>query len=235
MNADLDCQFTNTSLQSWLAMTETPDTADVTTSPAVLKSTTSPLKRDLILVGLWVGLSVVGQFALFFASGPLMIFLLIARNLPVLIMIFMAIAWAAVGAFIGFFQSLILKKHFPRLRQWILFTTLGWAFSGEIIGLLVVTAGLDSYAPVRLSAGGAAAGLLIGAMQWVVLRGKVRKSFLWILANLLGGAIGGVGGFPIVGLFLIVIGLITGPLLVWYLRHPIQKSKRTKPVSTVSM
>ena len=216
-------------------MTETPNTTSTTATSAGAKSIASPLKRDLVLGALWIGLSVLGQFALFFASGPLMIFLVIARNSPVLVMVFMAIAWAAVGALIGFFQSLILQKHFPRLKQWILFTIIGWTLSGEIVGLLMLTAGLDGYAPARLSAGGAAAGLLIGIMQWVVLRGNVRKSFLWIVANLLGGAIGGVGGFPIVGFFLIVIGLITGPLLVWFLRHPVQKSKRTKSASTVSM
>jgi hypothetical protein len=111
---------------------------------------------------------------------------------------------------------------------------LGWAFGGEIVGLFTATVGSDGYTLMRLSAAGAAAGLLIGTMQWVVLRGNVRRSFLWIVANLLGGAIGGVGGFPIVGLFLIAIGVITGPLLVWFLRHPIQKSNRTKPIATVS-
>jgi hypothetical protein len=214
-------------------MTETPNSISVTPTSDVPKSTTSLLKRDLILVGLWVGLSVVGQFALFFASGPLMIFLVIARDSLMLILIFMAIAWAAMGAFVGFFQSLILQKYFPHLKQWILFTIMGWTLSGEIVGLFMETA-RGGYTTVRLSVAGAIVGLLIGIMQWVVLRGNVRKAYLWILASVLGGAIGGVGGFPIVGFFLIVIGIITGPLLVWFLRHPIQKNKRSKSVSTVS-
>jgi len=212
-------------------MTETPNTTSVTPTSAGSKSTASPLKRDLILVAQWVGLSVLGQFALFFASGPLMIFLIIARNSPVLIMVFMAIAWAVVGALIALLQSLILQKHFPRVKQWILFTTLGWAFGGEIAGLFTATVGSDGYTLVRLSAAGAAAGLLIGTMQWVVLRGNVRKAYLWIFANLLGGALGGVGGFPVVGLFLIAIGVITAPLLIWFLRHPLTKSTRARSVA----
>ncbi len=215
-------------------MTETPNTTSVTPSSAGSKATASPLKRDLILIVLWVGLSVFGQFALFFASGPLMIFLVIARDSPVLIMVFMAIAWAAVGALIGFLQSLILHEYFPRIKQWLLFTIVGWTISGEIVGLFMETARGD-YMAVRFSVAGAIVGLLIGTMQWVVLRGIVRKSYLWIFANILGGAIGGVAGFPIVGLFLIVIGILTGLLLVWFLRHPIPKSSRTKPVSTVEV
>ena len=163
-----------------------------------------------------------------------MIFLIITRDSPVLIMVFMAIAWAAVGALIGFFQSLILHEYFPRIKQWILFTIVGWTISGEIVGLFMETARGDDLA-VRFSVAGAMVGLLIGTMQWVVLRETVRKSVLWIFANILGGAIGGVVGFPIVGLFLIVIGVITSLLLVWYLHNPVQKSKRTKSVSTGSV
>ena len=210
----------------------TQNTTDATLAPTRSKSAPSPLRRDLILVAQWVGLSILAQFALFFGSSFLIIFFVFLRNLPVLILVIMAIAWAVGGMLVGLLQSLILQKHFPRLKQWVLFTTLGWALSGEIVGLFAVTGG--GFTPVRFSVAGAAAGLLLGTMQWVVLRGNVRKAFLWIFANILGGAIGGVGGFPIVGLFLIVIGMITGPLLVWFLRHPIQKSNRTKSISTIS-
>lgn len=209
-----------------MSMTEETTSGTPTSSGAG----TSLLRRDAILVAQWIGLSIVGQIMLFMGSGFFMIFFIIARNSPVLIMIFMAIAWAAVGASVGWLQSLILYKHFPRLKQWVLFTTLGWAFSGEIVGLFAVTGGGD-FTFVRFSAAGAATGLLIGIVQWVVLRGNVRKSSLWIVANLLGGTIGGVGGFPVVGLFLIVIGLITGPLLVWFLRHPLTKSNRARSVA----
>ena len=115
----------------------------------------------------------------------------------------------------------------------MLFTVLGWVLSGEIIGLLIIADGGVGFTLISASAAGAGIGLLIGTAQWVVLRGNVRKSFLWILANILGGAIGGVAGFPIVGLFLITIGIATSLLLVWFLRHPVSKNSKPQLAVTV--
>ena len=197
------------------------------------RSAPSRQKQDLILIAQWSGLGVLGQFVLFFASGPFMIFFILARNSPVLMLIIMAVMWAIVGALIGLLQSFVLRKHFPRLRQWMLFTVLGWVLSGEIIGLLIIADGGVGFTLISASTAGAGIGLLIGTAQWVVLRGNVRKSFLWILANILGGAIGGVAGFPIVGLFLITIGIATSLLLVWFLRHPVSKNSKPQLVVTV--
>lgn len=57
---------------------------------------------------------------------------------------------------------------------WIIATTLGW-----VIGQLL----LPSIGPFI-------AGILIGAMQWFVLRDRIKKAWLWILLTGIGWAVG---------------------------------------------
>ena len=109
------------------------------------------------------------------------------------------------GAIVGAAQWLVLRRVLPslRARQWIVATVAGaliaWTL-GRIPSALAdwesVSGGAGQPAPgastiVLLSAAaGAALGLILGAAQWVVLRGHVRRAGLWIGANALAWAAG---------------------------------------------
>jgi len=78
--------------------------------------------------------------------------------------------------------------------QWLAVTTLGWVLGGLLLpGLALVTAGL-----------------VIGILQWVVLRQRLPEAGWWILASTVGWA----GGWAIViALVPPELGVLTGAVL----------------------
>jgi hypothetical protein len=78
--------------------------------------------------------------------------------------------------------------------QWVMATTLGWLLGAAI---------LPKVAPFSV-------GLLIGVLQWVVLRRYLRQAGWWILASALGWA---AGWGIVIAVAQLEIGLLTEPLL----------------------
>ncbi len=122
-----------------------------------------------------------------------------------------------VGLAIGVLQWLVLRQQVPQLRQWALFTALGFA--------------LGSFAMLTLM------GLGVGLAQWLLLRRDLSKTgwwpvmnaVTWPLAYMFGGTlgalvgqalndsfIGGVAGTMLIGA---IVGAITGAVLLWMLRE----------------
>ena len=122
-----------------------------------------------------------------------------------------------VGFAIGFFQWVVLRKQVPQIRQWALFTALGFA--------------LGSFAMLTFM------GLGVGLAQWLLLRRELNKTgwwpvmnaVAWPLAYMFGGSlgayigqvlntpfIGGVLGSALIGA---IVGAITGAVLLWMLRE----------------
>jgi hypothetical protein len=122
-----------------------------------------------------------------------------------------------VGFAIGFFQWVVLRKQVPQIRQWALFTGLGFA--------------LGSFAMLTFM------GLGVGLAQWLLLRRELSKTgwwpvmsaVAWPLAYMFGGSlgayigqavnapfIGGVLGSTLIGA---IVGAITGAVLLWMLRE----------------
>jgi hypothetical protein len=122
-----------------------------------------------------------------------------------------------VGFAIGFFQWMVLRKQVPQIRQWALFTALGFA--------------LGSFAMLTFM------GLGVGLAQWLLLRRELSKTgwwpvinaVAWPLAYMLGGSlgayigqavnvpfIGGVLGSTLIGA---IVGALTGAMLLWMLRE----------------
>ena len=109
------------------------------------------------------------------------------------------------GAIVGTAQWLVLRRALPslRARNWIGATVAGavvaWML-GRIPSALAdwksVSGGVGQTEPsasvilLLSAAAGAALGLILGAAQWVVLRGHVRRAGLWIGANALAWAAG---------------------------------------------
>ena len=93
---------------------------------------------------------------------------------------------------------------------WML-TFLGFPVGGALAILLVGS--IDGAADSAL--GGAAAGMVIGVAQWLVLRGRLGMTPLWIAATTLGLALGDGVGAALTGAGttigdLLVTGLISG-------------------------
>jgi hypothetical protein len=109
------------------------------------------------------------------------------------------------GAIAGTAQWLVLRRLLPALRaqNWIGATVAG-AVIAWMLGRLPtaladwksVSGGVGQTAPsaseifLLSAAAGAALGLILGAAQWVVLRGHVRRAGLWIGGNALAWAAG---------------------------------------------
>ena len=116
--------------------------------------------------------------------------------LLVLLTVAMLASGAGEGAVVGYAQSRVLRHALPSLpaRRWILATAVGavlaWALgAGVFMVALPDDAAFEDYLPLMLVLG-VACGTLLGAAQWVALRGHVARSWLWIAANTTGWSIG---------------------------------------------
>ncbi|MGH2522175.1 MAG: hypothetical protein ACRDH2_06695, partial [Anaerolineales bacterium] len=140
-----------------------------------------------------------------------------------------AVVWAVfgsvIGASLGITQWLVLRHHIPQAYMWVVACAVG----GAVISIL----GFAMGGPVGGPLGGAVIGASLGIPQWLVLRHRVSQAYVWVLASIMGFALGlsageAVGfatgeavGWPIGGtIHGIVVGAITGTALVWLLRQP---------------
>jgi hypothetical protein len=139
---------------------------------------------------------------------------------------------AGFGSMVGVLQWLFLKVQFSRAGRWVFASTVGFALAFgvggyfEVLGSSASTVQSVSGWTVVVILGGAVTGIL----QWLVLRGQVSSAGLWVLASTVGwglgmavwGAFSPVGeGLPVAGL---VMGAVTGGVLVWLLRQPLPEA-----------
>lgn len=131
-----------------------------------------------------------------------------------------ALFGAVLGASVGTLQWVVLRKRVKRASWWVLFTTLGMGAGFALIEaatptLSWVLGGGSIYGFVN----GAGVGSLLGAMQWLVLRGRTHRAGWWVLASGVGTGL----GFALDQVVGQLVGLtITGTALVWVLRPPAQ-------------
>jgi hypothetical protein len=142
--------------------------------------------------------------------------------------------WA--GFLVGTFQWLVLRRYLTHSVDWILNGGVGWAV-GFGLGLIIIQSLSDF--PWGALAGYIIFGFIIGVLQWPVLRREIPDVVPWILASVLGWALGAylsqvvldifIGGgavnpavstIIIAGTTGLVAGAITGLVLVWIVRHP---------------
>jgi hypothetical protein len=141
-----------------------------------------------------------------------------------------AVVWAVfgsvIGASLGITQWLVLRRQIPRAYMWMLASAVG----GAVIGILGFAMGAPTGGPL----GGAVIGASLGIPQWLVLRHWVSRAYVWVLASIVGFAlglsageavgfaVGGAVGWPVGGtIHGTVVGAITGGALVWLLRQPV--------------
>jgi hypothetical protein len=93
-----------------------------------------------------------------------------------------AISAVALGATIGAAQWLVLRRQLPRTGWWVLATAIGYSIP------LVFGSPMGGLEPPWLA--GAAMflefGVLLGALQWLVLRGRVERAGWWIAFSVAG-------------------------------------------------
>jgi len=127
-----------------------------------------------------------------------------------------------LGLLIGLLQYLLLRRYLPRMVWWIPATVLGWALP-LLLGLASV-GWLPALAidPVWSGAlGFALIGASIGVCQWLVLRRRIHRATLWVLASILGWGMSGLVSGETISSQLDVIALAllppTAVSLAWWL------------------
>ncbi len=133
---------------------------------------------------------------------------------------------AGEGAIVGLAQSVVLRRSLPAVprARWVAATAAGAALAW-ILGASVAMSlsdDADIGALISLWVGiGMAAGVLLGAAQWVVLRGVAERAWVWLPANAAGWGLGvtvafagasavpGEGGVPAIAL-IVLTGAATG-------------------------
>jgi hypothetical protein len=127
-----------------------------------------------------------------------------------------------LGLLIGVLQYLLLRRYLPRMVWWIPATVLGWALP-LLLGLASV-GWLPALAidPVWSGAlGFALIGASIGVCQWLVLRRRIHRATLWVLASILGWGMSGLVSGETISSQLDVIALAllppTAVSLAWWL------------------
>ena len=133
------------------------------------------------------------------------------------------------GAAMGTLQWLVLRRHFSQAGWWVAVSAVG----GTLVGIGAASYG--SRVKVNLVIVYGLVGVILGALQWLVLRRRISRSGWWMVASPLGWALAVLavqsldrlglmrGLSETIGLILAfglagtVVGIVTGGLLVWLL------------------
>jgi hypothetical protein len=140
------------------------------------------------------------------------------------------------GLSVGFLQWLVLRSYLTYSGDWILTGGAGWA-AGFALGLIVIQALSGSW--LGAAVGYLLFGAIIGLLQWPVLRREIPNAIPWVLASVIGWALGAylsqvvigaiANGSPvdpllstavITGVTGLVAGAVTGLAFVWIVRQP---------------
>ncbi|MBT3314960.1 MAG: hypothetical protein HN390_10125 [Anaerolineae bacterium] len=132
-----------------------------------------------------------------------------------------------------YLQAIILKKYVNWAWQWTLFSLIGIALWTILFGLIYF---VNPNLYMNNAMGGALIGGILGLMQWLVLRKRIKRAALWIISSTIGWSIGlmaaeipwmellGLASEMIVLVVLIsvvssgaIVGGITGCGLIWIL------------------
>ena len=143
-----------------------------------------------------------------------------------------SITVATGGIGTGILQWLLLRRLISRAGWWVLASFVGIILTGTTGCLVALIAGIDAGWVMGVSV----YGTVLGALQSLVLRGLVMASYWWVVGNTTGWIMAGlVLGLvssildpsgkmtPVVAwaIFGALYGVITGPVLVWLLLHPV--------------
>lgn len=137
-----------------------------------------------------------------------------------------------IGAVIGTFQWLVLRRHIPQSGWWVLASAVGWGAGSIVLRVVSEVTGehmpeflglpqFEEVSGVMIVVAGAVAGVMIGIMQWFILRRHISQSDWWVLASALAyaGASVGVRAVGSVALGGVIVAVVTGTAMAWLLRQ----------------
>jgi hypothetical protein len=193
----------------------------------------------------WVLASAGGGAAGFAAADALLGFMSAALQRVIAEVVIFGLIVAGLGTM----QWLVLRNLFSQAGWWVVASTVG----GAIVG--VGAAFLSSEIEASLIIAYGLSGIILGMLQWIVLRRQTSRAWLWILASPLGWAIAvptvgfldqmgqdvaprmseTVGLILAFGLMGAVVGFVTGGVLVWMLRKPNSALRCLDPIQMNSV
>ncbi len=182
-------------------------------------------------VGLWLGWTLATVLAMLIAFLPPA---LIVDQLPLWLARILIPLWA--GFLVGVLQWLVLRRYVTSTHDWVLNVGAGWGL-GFALGLLLIQALGKSF--LGAVVGYILFGVIVGLIQWPVLRREIPSVVPWVLASVVGWALGAILGPIVLSLFVrggtidplvgaaviagvtgLVAGAITGLALIWIVRKP---------------
>jgi hypothetical protein len=145
----------------------------------------------------------------------------------------------SIGFSIGFLQWLNLRKRVSWASMWIWVTAAGWVISIPLaLSLYTWLQSISASAFVDVwgkTIQATMIAILIGTIQWLLLRRHISRAGWWILANLIGwkaASLTAVAGAMVSVLdsipMGISVGVITGLVLAWLLQQPRMVPNTTK-------
>jgi len=136
---------------------------------------------------------------------------------------------AVIGLGAGIYQRLLLKRVFKVTYSWIYTLVAGFAVTELIVCIVLWQLELNRYElrfielrPLPEALIFACIGLIVGLLQWTILKRYFLRSFVWVLASILGWGICVLTTQLSVWAFFIgalLYGAITGAALMWILRE----------------
>lgn len=140
------------------------------------------------------------------------------------------------GVFVGFAQWLVLRGYLTHCSDWVWAGGTSWA-AAYAIGLFVVQ-NLHGYMLISLVAY-ILFGVIVGLVQWPILRREIPNVWAWVLANVIGWTVGFFISQYLVGLWFgpvyydqalvtavspgisgLAAGAVAGLALLWIVRQP---------------
>lgn len=122
------------------------------------------------------------------------------------------------GAIIGIAQCLVLRQQIACFWRWGIVCVAGWSLLGFLgIGALGWVAPRDMF-DIFLRAvwgliEGMKVGIVIGSLQWLVLRGQLPNAWRWIVASMVGWAVGLGAGWTVGAILRLRTGLFLGEVI----------------------
>ncbi len=127
---------------------------------------------------------------------------------------------ACMGTPLGILQWLVLQRKFSISPEWIILTILGTTIAYTIS--MVTKMDINLFYGMLF-------GLSLGVAQGIAFRPFTRFVMYWIIANTIAWttSFAVLSGSRFEMIFIlpgIIVGLVSGLVLIWYARHPMQKA-----------
>lgn len=141
---------------------------------------------------------------------------------------FLILMFTIAGSGMGSAQWVLLRRHLEKARRWIPATGLGMS----MIGLFYFILGGESADTAGVIIHNTLAGMVLGVLQWFILRRTIEDSGWWVLASFITYLTGGVlndlylqaslGLDGAVSSFVTVafMATISGAVMIYLLRRP---------------